>query len=80
MMPGVEHCFGGPGPSWVNFLDEIDHWAETGEAPDQAIAYWLDETSQPSGSRPICAYSNVAQYDGEGDPRDASSFSCADGE
>jgi feruloyl esterase len=80
MMPGVEHCFGGPGPSWVNLLDEIDQWAETGEAPDQAIAYWLDETAQPSGSRPLCAYPNAAQYDGEGDPRDASSFSCADGE
>jgi feruloyl esterase len=79
LMPGVEHCFGGPGPSWVNFLDEIDNWVETGNPPDQVIAYWLDETMQPSGSRPVCAYPEVAQYDGEGDTRDASSFSCAGG-
>jgi feruloyl esterase len=29
MMPGVEHCFGGPGPSFVNYLTEIDKWIET---------------------------------------------------
>jgi feruloyl esterase len=80
MMPGVEHCFGGPGPSWVNFLDEIDKWVESGDAPDQTLAYWLDKTLQPTGSRLICAYPDVAQYDGKGDPRDASSFSCVSGD
>ena len=79
-MPGVEHCIGGPGPSWVNFLDEIDNWVETGNPPDQVTAYWLDETMQPSGARPVCAYPEVAQYDGEGDTRDASSFSCDGGD
>ena len=77
MMPGVEHCFGGPGPSWVNYLTEIDNWFETGNAPDQITAYWLDENMRPTGSRPVCAYPAVAQYDGEGDTRDASSFACA---
>jgi feruloyl esterase len=67
LMPGVEHCFGGPGPSWVNFLDEIDNWVETGNAPDQVIAYWLDGNMQPAGSRPVCAYPVAAEYDGEGD-------------
>jgi feruloyl esterase len=76
LMPGVEHCIGGPGPSWVNFLAEIDNWVETGDAPDQIVAQWLDESLQPAGSRPVCAYPEVARYDGEGDPRDASSFSC----
>jgi feruloyl esterase len=80
LMPGVEHCFGGPGPSWVNFLDEIDNWVETGNAPDQVVAYWLDENMQPDGSRPVCAYPEAAQYDGEGNTRDASSFSCARGD
>jgi len=79
LMPGVEHCFGGPGPSWVNFLDEIDNWVEAGEAPDQVTAYWLDENKQPAGSRPVCAYPAVAQYDGNGDTRDAASFSCGAG-
>ena len=76
MMPGVEHCFGGPGPSFVNFLTEIDQWVESGTAPEQVPAYWLDEKMQPNGSRPVCAYPQVARYDGKGDTRDASSFSC----
>lgn len=80
MMPGVEHCFGGVGPSFVNYLTEIDKWSETGKAPDQVTALWLDEKMQPSGSRPVCAYPAAAQYDGEGDTRDAASFSCARGD
>jgi feruloyl esterase len=76
MMPGVEHCFGGPGPSWVNYLDEIDRWVETGDAPEQVTAYWLNEQMQPDGSRPVCAYPEYVSYNGSGDPRHASSFSC----
>ena len=76
MMPGVEHCFGGPGPSWVNWLDELDKWVETGKAPDQITAYWLNDKMQPNGSRPVCAYPKIAKYEGKGDARDASSFSC----
>lgn len=76
MMPGVEHCFGGPGSSWVNFLVEIDKWAETGEAPDHITALWLDDSAKPAGGRPVCAYPSVAQYDGRGDPRDPASFNC----
>ena len=78
MMPGVEHCFGGPGPSWVNFLTEIDKWVESGKAPDDVTAYWLDEKMQPNGSRPVCAYPKVAKYGGKGDARDAGSFTCED--
>jgi feruloyl esterase len=79
MMPGVEHCFGGPGPSFVNFLTEIDKWVESGIAPEQIAAYWLDEKFQPTGSRLLCTYPKVAKYDGKGDPRDVSSFNCVDG-
>jgi feruloyl esterase len=78
MMPGVEHCFGGPGPSWVNYLTEIDKWFESGKAPEQITAYWVDEKMQPTGARPVCAYPKVARYDGKGDTRDAASFSCVE--
>jgi feruloyl esterase len=79
LMPGVDHCAGGVGPDWVNYLEEIDRWVETGIPPDRLTAYWLDEAKRPSGSRLLCAYPQVVKYDGEGDPRDASSFTCADG-
>ena len=80
MMPGVDHCFGGVGPDWVNFLDEIDKWVETGDAPEQMTAYWLNEKKQPDGSRPVCAYPGYVKYNGTGDTRDASSFTCERGE
>jgi len=76
MMPGVEHCFGGVGPSFVNYLTEIDKWFETGKAPEQVTALWLGEKMQPTGAKPVCAYPKVAKYDGKGDTRDAASFSC----
>ncbi|MGI9329122.1 MAG: tannase/feruloyl esterase family alpha/beta hydrolase [Gammaproteobacteria bacterium] len=76
LLPGMDHCFGGPGPSLINWVDEIDHWVETAQAPDEVTAYWVDEQMQPAGSRPACAYPDVLQYDGSGDPRAAGSFSC----
>lgn len=76
MMPGVDHCFGGVGPSWVDYLDEIDRWVETGDAPEQLTAYWINEQRQPDGSRPVCAYPAHLIYNGTGDPREPASFSC----
>jgi feruloyl esterase len=76
LMPGVMHCAGGPGPFIVNYLDAIDSWIETGEAPDQLTAIWLNEQLQPDGGRPVCAYPKVLTYDGEGNSREPASFSC----
>jgi feruloyl esterase len=76
LVPGMDHCFGGPGPSFVDWLDEIERWLENGRAPDHVTAYWVDEEMQPEGSRLACAYPNVLEYDGIGDPRDAASFRC----
>jgi feruloyl esterase len=78
MMPGVDHCAGGVGPSYVNFLDQIDGWVEAGAATDEIEAHWLDRDAKPSGSRLLCAYPKVAEYDGAGDPRAATSFRCAE--
>ena len=78
MMPGVDHCMGGVGPSYVNFLDQIDAWVEADAAPDEMEVYWLDAEARPSGSRLLCAYPKVAEYDGAGDPRIAESFRCVE--
>jgi feruloyl esterase len=76
MMPGVDHCIGGAGPSWVNYLNEIDKWITTGEAPGEITAYWINDKRQPDGARPVCAYPTHLVYDGIGNPRAATSFSC----
>jgi len=76
LMPGVDHCFGGVGPDFVNYLDAIDAWVETGNAPEKLTAVWLDKTMQPDGGRPVCAYPKVLTYNGSGDPRVPASFNC----
>ena len=78
MMPGVDHCFGGVGPDWVDYLAMIDEWVETGDAPAQATASWRETQDRGVGSRLLCAYPKVARYDGSGDPRQAVSFSFQD--
>ena len=80
MMPGVLHCVGGKGPSSVNFLKELDQWVESGNAPDQIAAYFMDADRKPTGSRPLCAYPQRATYDGHGDPGNMASFSCTGAE
>ena len=75
MMPGVLHCAGGKGPSRVNFLDQIDQWVESGTAPQQIIASYPPQ-AQRTGTRPLCAYPQIAEYAGSGDEFDASNFSC----
>ena len=75
MMPGVLHCAGGKGPSIVNFLDVIDQWVVSGNAPEEIIASY-PPGSQRTGTRPLCVYPQVAEYDGSGDEFDASNFAC----
>jgi len=75
MMPGVLHCAGGKGPSMVNFLEVIDQWVASGDAPDELVASY-PPGSQRTGTRPLCVYPQIAEYDGSGDSFDASNFSC----
>ena len=39
MVPGMDHCFGGPGPSFVDWLDQIDRWVKmrTGSGPGDRV-------------------------------------------
>lgn len=34
MVPGMKHCFGGPGPFAVDWIDALEAWVEHGAAPD----------------------------------------------
>jgi feruloyl esterase len=76
MVPGMDHCHGGPGPSWVNWVEEIDRWVETDQAPDRVEVHFIDEQMRPGGSRLACAYPKALKYDGSGNTREAASFSC----
>lgn len=58
----------------------LEEWVEQGRAPDQVIATrYVDEdrTKGVAMQRPLCPYPARAWYRGQGDVRDAGSFTCA---
>ncbi|HWK40926.1 MAG TPA: tannase/feruloyl esterase family alpha/beta hydrolase [Croceibacterium sp.] len=73
LAPGVEHCRGGPGADQVEWLDALDGWISSGNAPAQLTGTKADG----SLTRPHCAWPNVAQYKGSGDANDPASWQCA---
>ena len=79
LRPGVCHCRFGPGPDFTDYLDAIDEWVESGNAPEQLPAQFRGPDGLPTDQgRILCTYPKVPMYDGKGDPRDPSSFICVD--
>jgi feruloyl esterase len=76
MAPGVNHCGGGVGPNQWDMLAPLVRWREEGEAPGSIVASAVDEQGEITRTRPLCPFPQVAQYDGQGDPDSAASFSC----
>jgi hypothetical protein len=93
MVPGLQHCFGGPGAYYCgglgaaegdashDFSTALEAWVEAGRAPARMIASKPAKDSDPQGpalqTRPICPYPQTAVYRGSGSKDDASSFGCA---
>ena len=91
MVPGMQHCDGGPGPDSfgqvgklifddpVHSVDAaLEQWVEKGTAPSTIVAskYAPDDPQHPKMTRPLCAYPQVAKYKGSGDTNDAANFAC----
>jgi feruloyl esterase len=74
-MPGMGHCMGGTGCDTFDKLAELDHWIESGQAPERIIASKL-QSGKVIRTHPLCAYPEVARYKGTGDLNDAANFDC----
>lgn len=93
MLPGVQHCGGGPGPV---FSDErhapgsadpqhsvqlaLEQWVEKGVAPSKMIAAKYANpvpSATPTMTRPLCPYPQASKYKGSGDSNQAENFVCA---
>jgi feruloyl esterase len=72
LAPGVYHCGSGPGPDKVDWLDAMDKWVRTGQAPPSILATKADAKI----SRPLCPYPTMPRYKGSGDPDAAANFTC----
>jgi hypothetical protein len=77
MVPGMNHCGGGEGPSSIDTLAAIDAWAAGGKAPDRLIATRPAGPRQSLMSRPLCPFPQVDRYQGHGPVDQADSFVCA---
>lgn len=75
LMPGANHCQGGPGPDSFDGIGALADWVENGRAPERMDAARI-VAGKADQSRPICAYPKVARYIGRGDRNSASSFAC----
>jgi feruloyl esterase len=75
MVPGMNHCGGGPGTTQFDMLAVLEAWVEQGRAPDRIQASGAPN-SGTTRTRPLCAYPQVATYDGSGSTDEASNFVC----
>jgi feruloyl esterase len=95
MVPGMQHCSGGPGPNsfgqwWpgpgdgqYNIYNAMEQWVEKGVAPDRIVATKYvndqDPTQGVKMTRPLCPYPQTAKYKGTGDTNDEANFVCVAG-
>jgi hypothetical protein len=91
MVPGMQHCGGGPGPDSFgqggggakdaqhNVALALEQWVEKGIAPNAMVATKYegdDPTKGAKMTRPLCPYPEIAKYKGSGDTNDAGNFAC----
>jgi len=69
------HCGGGVGTSTFDIGTPLIHWVESNKAPE-AITASRVVAGKVVRTRPLCAYPEVARYNGSGSTDDAASFAC----
>jgi len=73
-VPGYGHGLGVFTVDWDS-LTTLDHWVETGAAPDQPVATDVSPATR-GRTRPLCRYPAWPRYNGSGDLNAAGSYSC----
>jgi feruloyl esterase len=75
LVPGMQHCGGGPGPNTFSMLGALDQWVERGVAPEKIVASHLT-SGKVDRTRPLCPYPQEAQWKGSGSTDQAENFAC----
>jgi TonB family protein len=93
MVPGMQHCAGGPGANSFgqsgmladpqhDVRAALEQWVEKGLAPDKIIATkFANDADHSQGvklTRPLCPYPQSARYKGAGNDKDAANFKCVE--
>jgi hypothetical protein len=88
MVPGMQHCGGGTGPSVFgqngdgpgdsehNISVALEKWVEGGAAPLKVVATKYKSPGVVERTRPLCPYPQTAHYKGSGSTDEAANFVC----
>jgi feruloyl esterase len=76
LVPGMNHCGGGPATSQFDAFAALVDWVENDNAPEQIVGTAPASTPWPGRTRPLCAYPKQARYVGRGDIDVAVNFEC----
>jgi feruloyl esterase len=84
LVPGMNHCSGGPATDRFDMLSALERWVEADVAPDSVVATVNPDNPDVAAqgwpstrSRPLCAYpTHAVPTPGASDLESASSFSC----
>jgi feruloyl esterase len=75
MVPGMNHCQGGPGTDSFDKVAALEEWIRTGTAPSRIEAAHLTN-GVIDRTRPLCPLGQVAKWSGSGSTNDAANFAC----
>jgi feruloyl esterase len=77
LVPGMNHCAGGPATDSFDGLGAITAWVEQGRAPARIDAAAPPNSSYfPGRTRPLCPYPAAPRYSGRGSLEDGANFAC----
>jgi feruloyl esterase len=77
LMPGAQHCGGGPSTSTIDAFGAVVNWVENGTAPDKIVGTAPAATPWPGRTRPLCPFPAFAKYTGTGSIEDQANFVCS---
>jgi feruloyl esterase len=75
MVPGMNHCQGGPGTDTFDKVAAIEEFIKTGSAPSRIVASRVTN-GVVERTRPLCPWGQVARWNGSGSTDDAANFAC----
>ena len=75
MVPGLQHCIGGPGATSFDFLAPLQMWVEQGRRPERVTASRIED-GKVVRTRPLCAYPKQVVWRGSGSTDQAANFLC----
>jgi feruloyl esterase len=90
VVPGMNHCSGGDGAFFIDYLSYLEAWVEHGKAPEVLLGAHLTKASadrkyvfgrrgplranEVEFSRPTFPYPTEAKYVGSGNPKESANF------